>query len=204
MYTHKGWKVWETTGDLISMDTFHIQEGNTSYGYYCEDISSVFSYHWLSLVSWVILFILPPLLLSINILFFIFRTRCCIIIYSFPIYLLSSILSYITVGPAHYSIKTPTHFVVSIRASFINLFLTMAAVIILLSFISSSTNIIPVIILGSLFVFSAFITFIYIFIFSTYSSFCSCGFSEDTEKKKKLVWETVDPSKTAVKLKMLI
>ena len=64
MYSNKGWKVWETTGDLISMDTFHMQEGNTTYGYYCKDISTIFSYHWLSLLSWIILFILPPLLLS--------------------------------------------------------------------------------------------------------------------------------------------
>lgn len=32
MYSNKGWKVWETTGDLISMDTFHMQDGNIPYG----------------------------------------------------------------------------------------------------------------------------------------------------------------------------
>jgi len=204
MYSNKGWKVWETTGDLISMDTFHMQEGNTTYGYYCKDISTIFSYHWLSLLSWIILFILPPLLLSFCLLLFTFRSNCCFIIYSYPMCFLSAIFSYITIGPTHCSFKTPTYFALSVHASCINLLLTMAAVITMLSFISSSINPLPIIILGSLFFSSSFITIIFLLIFSSSSSSsCTCFCPKD-KKSARLVWETVDPSKTAVKLKMFV
>jgi len=204
MYTHRGWKVWETSGDLISMDTFHMQEGNLPYGYYCQDIRTIFSYHWLPLASWVILFILPPLLLSLSVLLFTFRSRCCSLIYSFPMYLLSGIISHLTIGPVHCSIKTPAHFFLSTRVSYINLLLTMAAVIILLSFISSPTNTLPIIVLGPLFLLSALLNIIFLLIYSPSSPSCSCSSPADKASRKMLVWQTSQPSNTAVKMKILI
>jgi len=201
MYSGRKWMVWEKD-DLISMDTLHIQQGNLSYGYYCEDIRTIFSYYWLPLASWIILFILPPLLLSITVLIFTFRTHFFTILTSFPIFLLSSIFSHLSIGPVHCSIRTPTHLALSARISYINLLLTMAAVIILLYLISSSTTILPVIILGPLFLLSSLLTIIFLLIYSPSSSCCRC--SSTHVSRKILVFETADPTKTAVKLEMLL
>ena len=204
MYSHKGWKVWETTGDLISMDTLHVQEGNLAYGYYCQDIRTIFSYHWLPLASWVILFILPPLILTITVLLFTFRSRCCTLIHSFPMFLLSSIFSYLSIGPVHCGIRTPTHFTLSTRLSCINLLLTMTAVIILLSFISSSTILLPVLILGPLFLLSALLTTIFLLLYSPSSPSCSCSSPPHNATRKGLVWQTADPTKTDVKIQIYV
>jgi len=204
MFTMKGWRVWSSSGDLISIDTPHMQWRNKSYDYYCEDLTVKFPFHWLPIITWILFFLLPPFIFSFLALLLTFRLECCKIIRSFPFYIFCSALSYITLGPVKFGVKNPTHFSVSRWFTSINVFFNSAAVVTLLIFITPRSQslfdaIFPSLILLPLFLFSSVLTMFFILIYAC-PKCCKCASSNEASSQKLLIWRTTDPTQSDVVL----